>query len=51
MTPEAAARIQSHEAKAGSGGVEKGGFAARAQVRLLRLDLDLETSFSRLRIP
>lgn len=33
MTPDAAARIQSAEAQKGSGGVEKGGFAARAQVR------------------
>ena len=31
MTPEAAARIQSNEAKANSGKVESGGFAARAQ--------------------
>jgi len=31
MTPEAAARIQSDEAKAKNGKVEKGGFAARAQ--------------------
>ena len=33
MTSDAAARIQSAEAKQGSGGAEKGGFAARAQVR------------------
>jgi hypothetical protein len=31
MTGEAAARIQSSEARQGGGGVEKGGFAARAQ--------------------
>lgn len=31
MTPAAAARIQSAEAKANGGKVEKGGFAARAQ--------------------
>ena len=31
MTPEAAARVQAADAKAGSGGVEAGGFAARAQ--------------------
>ena len=32
MTSDAAARIQAAEAKAGGGGVEKGGFASRAQV-------------------
>ena len=31
MTPEAAARVQSAEAKAHGGGAEVGGFAARAQ--------------------
>jgi hypothetical protein len=31
MTGEAAARIQAAEAKQGTGGVEKGGFASRAQ--------------------
>ena len=31
MTPEAAQRIQSSEAKANGGGVQKGSFAARAQ--------------------
>lgn len=31
MTPGDAARIQAAEAKAGGGGVAKGGFAARAQ--------------------
>lgn len=31
MKAQDAARIQSAEAKAGGGGVEKGGFAARAQ--------------------
>lgn len=31
MTPEAAARIQSSEAKASGGGVSKDSFAARAQ--------------------
>ena len=31
MTGEAASRIQSSEAKQGSGGEEKGGFASRAQ--------------------
>ncbi|PRW18408.1 seed maturation family [Chlorella sorokiniana] len=31
MTPSDAARIQAAEAKQGGGGVEKGGFAARAQ--------------------
>jgi hypothetical protein len=35
MTTGDAARIQSSEAKAGSGGVQAEGFAARAQVRLL----------------
>lgn len=32
MTGDAASRIQSHEAKASGGGVEKAGFASRAQV-------------------
>lgn len=32
MTPADASRIQAAEAKQGGGGVEKGGFAARAQV-------------------
>jgi hypothetical protein len=32
MDKDAAARIQAAEAKASGGGVEKGGFAARAQV-------------------
>ncbi|MBY7780623.1 hypothetical protein KW437_02115 [Vibrio fluvialis] len=31
MTPEAAARIQSHEAKNNGGKVEKGSFVGRAQ--------------------
>eukprot|EP00897_Mesotaenium_endlicherianum_P002319 jgi/Mesen1/2114/ME000151S01363 len=31
MTPEAAARIQAAEAQKGGGGVQGGGFAARAQ--------------------
>ena len=31
MTPDAAARIQSSEARENDGKVEKGGFAARAQ--------------------
>jgi hypothetical protein len=31
MTSSGAARVQSAEARAGGGGVEKGGFAARAQ--------------------
>lgn len=31
MTPEAAARIQSHEAKINCGKVEKGSFTSRAQ--------------------
>lgn len=34
MTPDAAARIQSAEARASGGGVQKGSFAARAQVML-----------------
>jgi Seed maturation protein len=31
MTGEAAARVQSSEARQGGGGAEKGGFASRAQ--------------------
>lgn len=31
MTSDAAARVQSSEAKAGNGGAVKGGFASRAQ--------------------
>ncbi len=33
MTQTAASRVQGAEARQGGGGVEKGGFAARAQVR------------------
>lgn len=39
MTTSDAARIQSSEAKASGGGVDKGSFAARAQVQFLPNDL------------
>lgn len=37
MTSDAAARIQSAEARRGDGGVKSGSFASRAQVISLRL--------------
>lgn len=36
MTPNAAARIQSANAKAGNGGVQRGSFPARAQAAAAR---------------
>jgi hypothetical protein len=35
MTPDAAARIQSSEARKGDGGVKAGSFAARAQINFI----------------
>lgn len=54
MTTDAAGRVQAAEAKAGDGGVDKGGFAARAQAAAAKnsskwsaTDLLLETVYVR----